>query len=74
MKDTSHDHTTNLAVGGDVARTADFYRNLLGLTPSNCRATRTPTAPRSQRCRTAGATSTTSSLMTPASPRATGCR
>jgi len=26
-------HHLNLAVGGDVARTADFYRNLLGLTP-----------------------------------------
>ena len=26
-------HHLNLAVSGDVARTADFYRNLLGLTP-----------------------------------------
>jgi glyoxylase I family protein len=26
-------HHLNLAVGGDVARTADFYRDLLGLTP-----------------------------------------
>ena len=26
-------HHLNLAVGGDVARVADFYRNLLGLTP-----------------------------------------
>ena len=26
-------HHLNLAVGGDVARTADFYRNLLGLIP-----------------------------------------
>ena len=26
-------HHLNLAVGGDVGRTADFYRDLLGLTP-----------------------------------------
>jgi glyoxylase I family protein len=34
MRDNSpRPHHLNLAVGGDVARTADFYRNLLGLTP-----------------------------------------
>ena len=67
MRDNSpRPHHLNLAVGGgDAPRTADFYRNLLELTPSSCRATRTPTAPRLRRCRTHGATSTTSSLMTP---------
>ena len=34
MRDNSpRPHHLNLAVSGDVARTADFYRNLLGLTP-----------------------------------------
>lgn len=34
-EDSPRPHHLNLAVGdsGDVARTADFYRNLLGLTP-----------------------------------------
>ena len=76
MRDNSpRPHHLNLAVGGgDVARTADFYRNLLELTPVELPRDQDSYGAAIATLQDPGATSTTSSLMTPASPRVTGCR
>ena len=72
--DSPRPHHLNLAVGGgDVARTADFYRNLLELTVE---------LPRDQDSYGAAIATLQDPwgyqyhfiLMTPASPHVTGCR